>query len=71
MMGGSHLMGWEQHMAVSRVRWHFDRGSEGRDRNTMINDIRSGLATLEPHTGLKFVEIDNADSADLNFRWGT
>ena len=36
----------------------------------MINDIRSGLATLEPHTGLKFVEIDNADSADLNFRWG-
>ena len=52
------------------VRWHFDRGSEGPDRNTMINDIRSGLATLEPHTGLKFVEIDNADSADLNFRWG-
>ena len=37
--------------ACQEVRWHFDRSLEGSDRNTWSNDSRSGLTTLEPHTG--------------------
>lgn len=51
------------------VRWFLDRSGEHPDRNTMIDDIRSGLATLEPHTGLTFVEVTDSGSADLTFRW--
>ena len=51
------------------IRWHLDRSGEHPDRNTMIDDIRTGLATLEPHTGLTFVEVTDAGSADLTFRW--
>ena len=52
------------------VRWHFDRSGEAPERSTMIDDIRTGLATLEPHTGLTFQEVTDPGIADLTFRWG-
>jgi hypothetical protein len=52
------------------VRWHFDRSGELPERSTMVDDIRTGLATLEPHTGLTFQEVSDPGIADLTFRWG-
>lgn len=52
------------------VRWHFDRSGEDPERSTMVDDIRTGLATLEPHTGLTFEEVTEPAAADLTFRWG-
>lgn len=52
------------------VRWHFDRSGEPAERNTMIDDIRTGLASLEPHTGLTFEEVADPTTANLTFRWG-
>lgn len=52
------------------IRWYFDRNGEPPDRSTMLDDIRTGLETLEPHTGLTFEEVSDPSLADLNFRWG-
>ena len=53
-----------------QITWFFDRSNEKADRNTMIDDVRAGLATLEPLTGLTFVETDDPNSAALTFNWG-
>jgi len=53
-----------------QITWFFDRSNEKADRNTMIDDVRAGLATLEPLTGLTFVETDDPNSAALTFSWG-
>lgn len=53
-----------------KVQWHFDRSGEAPERSTLIDDIRTGLATLEPHTGLTFQEVTDPGIADLTFRWG-
>ena len=53
-----------------QITWFFDRPNEKADRNTMIDDVRAGLATLEPLTGLTFVETDDPNSAALTFNWG-
>jgi len=52
------------------VTWHFDRSGEGPERNSMIDDIRTGLASLEPQTGLTFEEVADRTAADLTFAWG-
>lgn len=53
-----------------RITWFFDRSNEKADRNTMIDDVRAGLATLEPLTNLTFVETTNPGEAALTFDWG-
>lgn len=53
-----------------RITWYFDRSNEKPDRNTMIDDVRAGLATLEPLTGLTFVETTDPKTAAITFDWG-
>ena len=52
------------------VKWNFDRAGETGNRTTMIDDVRAGLAVLQPLTGLTFTEVSNRGEADLLFRWG-
>jgi len=53
-----------------QITWFFDRSNEKVDRNTMIDDVRAGLATLEPLTNLTFVETNDPSQAALTFNWG-
>lgn len=53
-----------------RITWFFDRSNEKPDRNTMIDDVRAGLAMLEPLTNLTFVETTDPREAALAFNWG-
>lgn len=58
------------YLPCQTVRWSFDRSGEAPERNTMIDDVRIGLAQLQPLTGLNFVEVAAGEPVDLKFRWG-
>jgi len=53
-----------------QVTWFFDRSDETANGNTMIDDVRAGLATLEPLTGLTFIETKDPEAAQITFNWG-
>ena len=75
VVGATYNDGWKPfpagatYLPCQNVTWFFDRSGEGADRNTMIDDVRAGLAVLAPLTGLTFTEVTDSASADLKFRW--
>jgi len=58
------------YLPCQTVRWSFDRSNEDPARNTMINDVRTALAALQPLTGLTFTEVAAGSASELTFRWG-
>lgn len=58
------------YLPCQTVRWSFDRSGEDPGRNSMIDDVRTGLAALQPLTGLTFTEAPAGSPSDLVFRWG-
>lgn len=68
--GWKPLTGTATFRPCETITWYFDRSRESGDRSTMVNDVRSGVAALEPYTGLKFVEVSAPGDASLTFRWG-
>ena len=58
------------YLPCQTVRWSFDRSGEDPGRNTMIDDVRTGLAALQPVSGLTFTEVPAGSPSDLVFRWG-
>ena len=68
--GWSPLSTSATYQPCQTVRWSFDRSNEDPERNTMINDVRTALATLQPLTGLTFTEVASGSPAELSFRWG-
>lgn len=68
--GWKPFRGGATYRPCQTVTWYFDRSGEHPDRNTMIDDVRSGLAILAPLSGLTFTEVTDPADANLTFRWG-
>ena len=68
--GWSPLSSSATYQPCQTVRWSFDRSNEDPARNTMINDVRTALAALQPLTGVTFTEVAAGSPAELTFRWG-